>query len=169
MELTVGYGPYTEVFRSRVFCKPYSVLEAVAGDAETSIPRYELWHYFQRGADESGRGEEKEKARAAMANHERAESLFTTLSTRWTFVQHTYGSSSGVDVAGSMGGTSVARQEQQHRPGQMSTEINLSIKVAFKSVMYAALSQAAAPKVAGFMIEAFEKRAREVYGSLSEQ
>ena len=30
--------------------------------------------------------------------------------------------------------------------------------------MYSALSQAAAPKVAGMMIEAFEKRAKEVLG-----
>ena len=42
--------------------------------------------------------------------------------------------------------------------------MNLEIEVEFASAMYAALSKAAAPKVASMMIEAFEKRARDVLG-----
>lgn len=38
------------------------------------------------------------------------------------------------------------------------------IEAQFASAMYSALGQAAAPKVAGMMISAFEKRAREVLG-----
>lgn len=38
------------------------------------------------------------------------------------------------------------------------------IEARFASAVYNALSQAAAPKVAGMMIEAFEKRARELLG-----
>lgn len=38
------------------------------------------------------------------------------------------------------------------------------IEAKFASAVYSALSQAAAPKVAGMMIEAFEKRAREMLG-----
>lgn len=38
------------------------------------------------------------------------------------------------------------------------------IEARFDSAMYSALSQAAAPKVAGMMIGAFEKRARSVLG-----
>ena len=40
----------------------------------------------------------------------------------------------------------------------------LTIEVRFASAVYSALSQAAAPKVAGMMVEAFERRAREVLG-----
>lgn len=42
--------------------------------------------------------------------------------------------------------------------------MNLFIEVRFASAVYSALSQAAAPKVAGMMVEAFEKRAVEVLG-----
>lgn len=38
------------------------------------------------------------------------------------------------------------------------------LEVRFASAVYSALSQAAAPKVAGMMIEAFEKRAAVVLG-----
>lgn len=38
------------------------------------------------------------------------------------------------------------------------------IEAQFASAVYAALSQAAAPKVAGMMVEAFERRAREMLG-----
>ena len=38
------------------------------------------------------------------------------------------------------------------------------IEVRFANAMYAALSKAAAPKVAGIMIDAFEKRARDLLG-----
>lgn len=44
------------------------------------------------------------------------------------------------------------------------TEVRLTIEVEWASVIYAALSQAAAPKVAGVLIEAFEKRAEQVLG-----
>ena len=42
--------------------------------------------------------------------------------------------------------------------------MNLHIEVRFASAVYSALSQAAAPKVAGMMVEAFEARAKEVLG-----
>ncbi len=38
------------------------------------------------------------------------------------------------------------------------------LEVRFASAVYSALSQAAAPRVAGMMIEAFEKRAAVVLG-----
>ena len=42
--------------------------------------------------------------------------------------------------------------------------MSLVIEVRFASAVYSALSQVAAPKVAGMMVEAFEKRARDVLG-----
>lgn len=44
------------------------------------------------------------------------------------------------------------------------TEVQLAIDAKFKNALLGALSQAAAPKVAGLVVDAFEKRAREVLG-----
>lgn len=44
------------------------------------------------------------------------------------------------------------------------TEVQLAIDAQFRNALLGALSQAAAPKVAGFVMEAFERRAREVLG-----
>ena len=44
------------------------------------------------------------------------------------------------------------------------TEVHLSIKYQFANPLYAAVSSAVSDKVAGLMIEAFEKRAREKLG-----
>ena len=46
--------------------------------------------------------------------------------------------------------------------GQELTEVNLTIEFSFANPLYAAMSSAVAPKVADKMIEAFEKRVREV-------
>ena len=54
-----------------------------------------------------------------------------------------------------------AGSEEESAP---RTEVGLVIEVRFASAVYSALSQAAAPKVAGMVIEAFEKRARVVLG-----
>lgn len=48
------------------------------------------------------------------------------------------------------------------KPGPEETEVNLAIEYRFANPMYAALSQAAAPKVAEKMIEAFEGRVKKV-------
>ncbi|KAI4155075.1 MAG: hypothetical protein LQ340_001232 [Diploschistes diacapsis] len=44
------------------------------------------------------------------------------------------------------------------------TEVDLKIEMEWKNMFYAAMSQAAAEKVAGVMVGAFEKRAREMLG-----
>lgn len=44
------------------------------------------------------------------------------------------------------------------------TEVQLNIDARFQNALLGALSQAAAPKVAGLVMEAFERRAREVLG-----
>ena len=56
------------------------------------------------------------------------------------------------------------QEGEANLPSRARTEVQLHIEVKFASAVYAALSQAAAPKVAGFLVEAFEKRAREVLG-----
>lgn len=46
--------------------------------------------------------------------------------------------------------------------GGKQTRVSLSVEFAFSNPLYAALSGNVAPKVAEFMIRAFEKRVREV-------
>lgn len=48
------------------------------------------------------------------------------------------------------------------------TEVQLAIEARFKNALLGALSQAAAPRVAGLVMDAFEKRAREVLGGGAE-
>lgn len=50
-----------------------------------------------------------------------------------------------------------------------STEVHLSIHYQFLNPIYAALSAAVSDRVAGLMIEAFEKRAREKLGTAQER
>lgn len=54
-----------------------------------------------------------------------------------------------------------ARGSTAERP---ATEVHLAIKYQFANPLYAAVSAAVSDKVAGMMIEAFEKRARERLG-----
>lgn len=54
------------------------------------------------------------------------------------------------------------RTEEAELPARDQTEVHLSIEFQFANPIYAALSKAVAPKVAGVMIEAFEARARKV-------
>ncbi len=44
------------------------------------------------------------------------------------------------------------------------TEVRLAIDARFRSALLGALSQAAAPRVASLVMDAFERRAREVLG-----
>lgn len=44
------------------------------------------------------------------------------------------------------------------------TEVQLAVDARFKNALLGVLSQAAAPRVAGLVIDAFERRAREVLG-----
>ncbi|KAL8714548.1 MAG: hypothetical protein Q9220_001496 [cf. Caloplaca sp. 1 TL-2023] len=140
-DLRIGWGPYDESFKSRIYCAPYRILEACAGSASPTIPESELPHYN----DIPSTNPESEK-------HD----LFTSLLTRWTLSEFPFKPSppDGPPQEGNA----------ESRPSHPRTEVTLMIEARFASAVYSALSQAAAPKVAGMMIDAFEKRAREVLG-----
>ena len=121
------------------------MLEAVAGEAEPTILRSKLPHYY----GDSGHSEDPEKS-AGNA------SIFTSLLTRWTFREFPF------KPAPPDGKT--PQEGNASHPSTPRTEVNLAIEVRFASAVYSALSQAAAPKVADMMIKAFEKRAAEVLG-----
>lgn len=83
-------------------------------------------------------------------------SIFTSLLTRWTFREFPFKPPPPDGKSPQEGEAST--------PSTPRTEVNLVVEVRFASAVYSALSQAAAPKVAGLMIDAFEERARELLG-----
>ena len=115
------------------------------------MAREELPHYYD-GAEEAG--EES-------GGEEPGNSVFSSLLTRWTLHEFPYKPppppSPKADGVPMQEKTASVRSECR-------TEVGLVIEVQFASAVYAALSQAVAPKVAGIMIEAFERRASEVLG-----
>ncbi|KAL8746978.1 MAG: hypothetical protein Q9184_007671 [Pyrenodesmia sp. 2 TL-2023] len=141
-DLRVGWSGYNESFRSRIYCLPYHTLEACAGSAEPSIPKSELPHYPNNEGGPTGDIQDSP--------------LFTSLLTRWTL--HEFPFKPLPPDAHPLKGDAEAQ------PSHPRTEVTLMIEAQFASAVYSALSQAAAPKVAGMMIEAFEKRAQEVLG-----
>ena len=120
------------------------MLEAVAGDASPTIPKRDLPHYYEDGA-----GSEEKSAGTGS-------SIFTSLLTRWTFREFPF------KPPPPDGKT--PQEGEASRPSKPRTEVNLVLEVRFASAVYSALSQAAAPKVARLMIDAFEGRAKELLG-----
>jgi coenzyme Q-binding protein COQ10 len=147
-KLVVGFShDIAEEFWSRVYCSPERmVVEAVSGTAETSLEAAEVAHHHSRPAldqDPTRKGD-----------------VLSHLSTRWTLTPYPYKPppASAVDAAS----THKNHEETSPVPGLEKTEVNLAIEFRFANPMYAALSQAAAPKVAEKMIEAFEGRVKKV-------
>jgi coenzyme Q-binding protein COQ10 len=132
-DLTVGWGGYEEKFTSRLFCIPNSVVEAVGGDARTTLSRGDLNHY------------------SSTSETPTAVNIFKSLSTKWTVKPFYYKPPSGRP-----------QTDNAMHPSRDQTEVHLSIKFLFSNPVYAGLSKAVAPKVAGVMIEAFERRARKL-------
>ena len=133
-DLKVGWGGYEETFTSRLYCVPGSIVEALGGEAVTSIPQSQVAHH-----------KDKHSTRAE------ANSLFQSISARWTVKPFHYKSPSGHP-----------QTEKTEHPAREQTEVHLNLDFRFSNPIYAALSKAVAPKVAGIMIEAFEVRARKL-------
>lgn len=133
-ELKIGWGGVDEVFTSRLFCIPERVVEALSGDAQTILPKSELQHY-----GESIKG-------PVISNK-----VFKSLSTTWTLKPFHFKPATGRPQ------TDTATEDAKDR-----TEVHLNIEYTFSNPIYAALSKAVAPKVAGIMIEAFEGRAKRL-------
>ncbi len=117
----------------------------MAGDAAPTIPRSQLAHYYEDP-------EHEHDAEKSAGNR----SIFTSLLTRWTFKEFPFKPPPPDGKTPQEGNASL--------PSRPRTEVGLVLEVRFASAVYSALSQAAAPKVAGMMIEAFEKRAGVVLG-----
>lgn len=133
--LHIAWGPYAETFSSRIFCSPPSILEAISGPgARTALTAAQLPHHPPASLAET------------VDN-----SVFESLVTRWTLTEYPFK-------------PPPPREGAPAGKSKPQTEVHLNIEVRFKSAVYAALSQAAAPRVAGILVQAFERRAREVLG-----
>lgn len=120
-------------------------MEAVSGAAETELTSDEIAHH-------SSRPKEGDKSRN--------DTIMSHLLTRWELRPYPYKPppSAAVDPDG----THMNHKETSAVEAQDRCDVSLRIEYKFSNPMYGALSQAAAPKVAEKMIEAFEGRVRKV-------
>ncbi|KAL4804862.1 hypothetical protein BDV18DRAFT_142692 [Aspergillus unguis] len=132
--LTVGYGPLSETFTSKVICDDKAwVVEARSGEK----------YVDPSSGSGGGSGGGGLGALASLAGFPgKDEGIFEYLSTKWELLPE----------AGSEGGGAEAR-----------TTVKLEIRFEFKSPLYASMFSAVEGQMAGIMIEAFEKRVREVH------
>jgi len=133
-DLKVGWGGFEETFTSRLLCVPGSVVEALGGEAVTSLPKSELSHHLD-----------------TIDAPASPNAIFQSITTRWSVKPFYYKPPTGRP-----------QTDKAEHPARDQTEVHLSIDFQFSNPIYAALSKAAAPKVAGIMIEAFEVRARKL-------
>lgn len=123
--LTVGYGPLSETFTSRVDCDPEKLVVEARSGARFGVDS-------KSGQGSSGSGVGFPGA---------TEGIFEYLSTRWELVPE--------------GGSD---------EGEERTRVQLRIEFEFRSQFHAAVMSAVEGQMAPVMIEAFEKRMREVQG-----
>jgi coenzyme Q-binding protein COQ10 len=137
-DLKIGFSGYEETFTSRLFCVPGSIVEALGGEAITSLPKADLGHHAETFDS------------PAISNN-----IFQSISTRWRVKPFHYKPPTGQP-----------QTDKTVHPAREQTEVHLSLDFQFANPVYAALSKAVAPKVAGVMIEAFEVRARKLLDGL---
>ncbi|KAJ5774190.1 hypothetical protein N7457_009086 [Penicillium paradoxum] len=128
--LTVGYGPLSETFTSRVICD----VEKLTVEAKSGA---------QYGKEEKDVQASKSSSSGLSGFFPGAnEGLFEYLTTKWELVP-------------------LSQAEGQGKP---LTKVNLEVRFEFRSQMHATIMSAVEGQMAGVMIEAFEKRIREVEG-----
>jgi coenzyme Q-binding protein COQ10 len=147
-KLLIGFNnDISEEFTSRVYCVPGKIVEAVSGNTLSALEgSAEVAHHSARPSPD----QDPSRRSTAMAH----------LRTRWTLSPYPYKPppADAIDAA--------TYQKNVHESGdarsQDKTQVHLDIEFSFANPLYAALSKAAAPRVADKMIEAFEKRVRAV-------
>ncbi|KAJ5959937.1 uncharacterized protein N7479_007087 [Penicillium vulpinum] len=129
--LTVGYGPLSETFTSRVICD----VEKLTVEAKSGANYAKEVQHGQASKSSSSSGL---SGFFPGAN----EGLFEYLTTRWELEP-------------------ISPTEAQGGP---LTKVNLEVRFEFRSQMHATIMSTVEGQMAGVMIEAFEKRIREVEG-----
>jgi coenzyme Q-binding protein COQ10 len=138
-DLTVGWGPVSESYTSRLYCVPDEVVEAVSGRADTTIPEATLRKYGlgPQGAHAYVGGDGK--------GGDSAVGVFDSLVTRWALHP-------------------VAAPGSELGSIDSATKVTLSIRFRFTNPAYGLAVGQAADNMVNVMIEAFENRARKIYG-----
>ncbi|CAL3968411.1 unnamed protein product [Diplocarpon coronariae] len=136
-DLRVGWGGYEETFTSRLLCLPGSTVEALGGEARTSLPKADLRHHA-----------------ATLDAPAVANDIFRSIRTVWTVRPFCYKPPQRHP-----------KTDKTDLPAKDQTEVHLSIDYQFSNPVYTALSKAVAPRIAGMMIEAFEERAHKILDS----
>ncbi|EGO61440.1 hypothetical protein NEUTE1DRAFT_35847 [Neurospora tetrasperma FGSC 2508] len=137
-DLTVGWGPFTESYSSRVYCVPddgqgVGIVEAVSGNASTNIPATVLQQFGYQSSPSD--------------TTEKMEGLFESLVTRWT-VRNV---------------PAPKKSQGGEGAGDNWTEVALSVRFKFASpALGFAVGQLAGQKV-DEMVAAFEERARRTW------
>lgn len=146
-KLVVGFSSdVSEEFWSRVYCVPETVVEAVSGSMETTLSPEEVEHHNARPAPDQ--------------DPTRQGKVLSQLLTRWTLRPFPYKPPPASALHPDS--TQKNHQESSQLPSYEKTEVRLAIEYQFANPAYAALSSAAAPKVAEKMIDAFEKRVKAI-------
>ncbi|KAJ5095871.1 hypothetical protein NUU61_005227 [Penicillium alfredii] len=139
--LTVGYGPLSETFTSRVDCdREKWVVEARSGA-----------RFGRDGQPESGSSSSSSSPLSGISGFFPGanEGIFEYLSTRWQLVPL---SSAEAGQAATGGGS-----------GSL-TKVDLEVRFEFRSQLHATVMGTVEGQMAAVMVEAFEKRIREVEG-----
>ncbi|EPE09413.1 cyclase dehydrase [Ophiostoma piceae UAMH 11346] len=131
-DLTVGWGPISQTYSSRVYCVPgHGVVEAVSGRGGaptlSSVERVEIG--LNKSEDDDGR-----RLGAATATDD---DTFESLVTRWK----------------------VQPLEAQQQKGREKTRVELHIQFQFRNPLYQIAAARVGNEMATKMIEAFEARA----------
>lgn len=125
--LTVGYGPLSETFTSRVDCdQAKGTVEARSGAK------------YGKPSDQSAGSSSTSGLSGFFPGAN--EGIFEYLSTRWELAPQADG------------------------PGGPQTKVNLEVRFEFRSQLHATMMSAVEGQMANVMIEAFEKRIRELHG-----
>ncbi|KAL2021516.1 hypothetical protein VTK56DRAFT_7149 [Thermocarpiscus australiensis] len=167
-DLTVGWGPFTQTYTSRVYCVPGEVVEAVSGAAETSIPRDVLRRVGYDIPEPEGLGVGGGGGDGAASRHQKKtktttteDGIFESLVTRWT-VRPTAAAAAAV-----VGGSKKDAEEDSGGAarGKNWTEVTLSVTFRFANPALGFAVGQVADEMVDEMVKAFEARARELYGS----
>ncbi|KAL1892115.1 Coenzyme Q-binding protein coq10, mitochondrial [Sporothrix stenoceras] len=140
-DLTVGWGPLSQTYSSRVYCVPsHGVVEAVSGRA--GAPTLTAAERAEIGLDKS----EDEDGRRLGAQTATDDDTFESLVTRWTVMP--------LKAAESSSAAGAAPR----------TRVELHIRFQFRNPLYQIAAAQVGNEMATKMIEAFETRAAELLG-----
>ena len=146
--LTIGWQNIRESFTSRVYCIPGRVVEAVSGNAVTTLSDEDISHHTML-LPESSSDDKNE--------------LLTHLLTRWTLHPYPYKPPPLPSLSSSSSVQNRAKPEEPTtHPAREQTEVSLHLEYAFANPMYTGMSKAVAPKVGDMMVNAFEERVRRL-------